>query len=127
MTLYDDDVEMRALLRGFMALALLPADKISEGFSVLKQTVADCRAARQLEPFVSYFENEWFGTFKPSSWSVNTNNWRTNNFAEGKISFDSESPRIEIYASLLIFQRRTNVSLHALSSHILTFGVSFNV
>ena len=58
MTLYDDDVELRALLRGFMALALLPVDYISNGFSILKQKVAECHAAHQLEPFVTYFENE---------------------------------------------------------------------
>lgn len=98
MTFYDDDVEVRALLRSFMALALLPVDEISNGFNVLKQKVTQCHAARQLEPFVTYFEDEWLGTFKPSSWSVSSSTWRTNNFAEGKISFDIESSCVEMYA-----------------------------
>ncbi|CAF1061346.1 unnamed protein product [Adineta steineri] len=84
MTIYDDDVELRALLRGFMALALLPVQYILDGFSILKQKVSVSQATRQLEPFVSYFEGEWLNTFTPSSWSVNTNSWRTNNFAEAQ-------------------------------------------
>ena len=91
MTLYDNDTELRALLRGFMALALLPIEYISNGFNILKQKVSVSETTRQLDPFVSYFEGEWLNTFKPSSWSANTNTWRTNNFAKGKMLHRSES------------------------------------
>ncbi|CAF1468279.1 unnamed protein product, partial [Adineta ricciae] len=39
MTLYDDDVEARELLRSFMALALLPIGWIFEGFELLKHKI----------------------------------------------------------------------------------------
>ncbi len=92
MTFYDDDAGLRELLRGFMALALLPIEIIPDGFKLLKHKVLVSNHTRQLEPFVSYFEKEWLNTFTPSTWSVNTNTWRTNNFAEGKMQFyyDSE-------------------------------------
>jgi hypothetical protein len=91
-TFYDDDAGLRELLRGFMALALLPIEIIPDGFKLLKHKVLVSNHTRQLEPFVSYFEKEWLNTFTPSTWSVNTNTWRTNNFAEGKMQFyyDSE-------------------------------------
>ncbi|CAF4204810.1 unnamed protein product, partial [Rotaria sordida] len=84
MKVYDDDLKLRELLRGFMALALLPINRIQDGSAILKQNVLASNQTRQLEPFVSYFENEWLNTFKPSTWSVNTNTWRTNNFAEAQ-------------------------------------------
>ena len=50
---------------------------------LLNQNVLASNRMRQLEPFIEYFDHEWFRVFKHSSWSVNTNTWRTNNFAEG--------------------------------------------
>ena len=71
MTLYDDHVESRELLRSFMALALLPVDHIHEGYELLKQKTLICDHKEQLESFVSYFNNEWINGFHPSTWSVN--------------------------------------------------------
>ncbi|CAF1506816.1 unnamed protein product, partial [Didymodactylos carnosus] len=71
MKLYHDDTELRELLRDFMDLALLPIDRVHEGYEILKQRVTTSSHTKQLDTFVSYFENEWLNVFKPSSWSVN--------------------------------------------------------
>lgn len=84
MHLYDDHAESRDLLRSFMALALLPMDRIQEGFELVKQNVLASPHSQELGLFVAYFEKEWFQSFTPSDWSVNKKTWRTNNFAEGK-------------------------------------------
>ncbi|CAF3730827.1 unnamed protein product [Rotaria socialis] len=84
MNLYEDDAESRELLRGFMGLALLPIDRIYEGYEILKQRVTTSSQAKQLNAFVSYFEHEWMHVFKPSTWSVNKSTWRTNNHAEAQ-------------------------------------------
>ncbi|CAF4415714.1 unnamed protein product [Rotaria magnacalcarata] len=89
MNLYEDDAESRELLRGFMGLALLPIDRIYEGYEILKQRVTTSSQAKQLNAFVSYFEHEWMHVFKPTTWSVNKSTWRTNNHAEGKITFSN--------------------------------------
>ncbi|CAF3387666.1 unnamed protein product [Rotaria socialis] len=89
MNLYEDDAESRELLRGFMGLALLPIDRICEGYEILKQRVTTSSQAKQLNAFVSYFENEWMHVFKPSTWFVNKSMWRTNNHAKGKITFSN--------------------------------------
>ena len=83
MTLYDDDVEARALLRSFYSLALLPIDRIQEGFELLKRNSLESTSKQQLTPFVSYFEHEWIHHFQPAMWSVDKKKWRTNNHAEG--------------------------------------------
>ncbi|CAM4942461.1 unnamed protein product [Rotaria socialis] len=84
MNLYEDDVESRELLRGFMGLALLPIDRIYEGYEILKQRVTTSSQAKQLNAFVSYFQHEWMHVFKPSTWSVKKTTWRTNNPAEAQ-------------------------------------------
>jgi hypothetical protein len=84
MTLYDNHVESRELLRCFMALALLPIDRIYKGFELLKQKILVCAHRQELETFISYFENEWLNSFHPSTWCVSKKKWRKNNFAEGK-------------------------------------------
>ncbi|CAF4438274.1 unnamed protein product, partial [Rotaria socialis] len=84
MNLYEDDAESRELLRGFMGLALLPIDRICEGYEILKQRVTTSSQAKQLNAFVSYFENEWMHVFKPSTWFVNKSMWRTNNHAKAQ-------------------------------------------
>ncbi|CAF0958882.1 unnamed protein product, partial [Didymodactylos carnosus] len=84
MKLYDDDTELRELLSGFMGLALLPIDRVHEGYEILKQRVTTSSHTKQLDTFVSYFENEWLNVFKPSTWSVNKSTWRTNNHAEAQ-------------------------------------------
>ena len=84
MSLYDDDAGARALLRSFMSLALLPIDRIQEGFELLKRNSLLCTWQQELKPFVSYFENEWMHHFQPSMWSVDKKKWRTNNHAEGE-------------------------------------------
>jgi hypothetical protein len=84
MTLYDDDVEARALLRSFMSLAVLPMDRIQKGLELLKRNSLASTWKQQLTPFVLYFENEWIHYFQPSMWSVDKKKWRTNNHAEGK-------------------------------------------
>lgn len=67
-----------------MALVLLPAEIIPDGFKLLRHKVLISNHTRQLESFVSYFEKEWLNTFTPSMWSVNRSTYRTNNFAEGR-------------------------------------------
>ena len=84
MTLYDDHAETRELLRSFMALALLPIDRIGEGFDLLKKKIIFSDQKDQLQPFVSYFEKEWMHSYHPSTWSVAGKTWRTNNHAEGE-------------------------------------------
>ncbi|CAF4560152.1 unnamed protein product, partial [Rotaria magnacalcarata] len=89
MNLYEDDVESRELLRGFMGFALLHIDRIYEGYEILKQRVTTSSQAKQLNAFVSYFEHEWMHVFKPSTWFVNKTTWRTNNHAEDNITFSN--------------------------------------
>ncbi|CAF2712388.1 unnamed protein product [Rotaria sp. Silwood2] len=84
MNLYEADAESRELLRGFMGLALLPIGRIFEGYEILKQRVTSSSQRKELNAFVSYFEHEWMHVFKPSTWSVNRNTWRTNNHAEAQ-------------------------------------------
>ena len=36
MKLYDDDTELQEILSSFMGLALLPIDRIHEGYEILK-------------------------------------------------------------------------------------------
>lgn len=85
MKMYEDDLELRHLLRAFMGLALLPTDLIYEGFEILKEKVQCSSKKDQLEIFVSYFQKQWIQQCKPSMWCVNKSTWRTNNFAEGRI------------------------------------------
>jgi len=68
-----------------MALALLPVHRIEEALAVLKTKAAASPHAKELKPFVSYFNKEWMNTFEPSTWSVCDKTWRTNNYAEGKM------------------------------------------
>jgi hypothetical protein len=84
MALYDDHAETRELLRSFMALALLPIDRIDEGFQLLKHKILAADHKDQLQLFVSYFEKEWMQNCPPSTWSVGGKRWRTNNHAEGE-------------------------------------------
>ena len=83
--MYDNDTEARHLLRAFMGLALLPTNRIGDAFKILKEKIKTSRQQNQLEPFVSYFKNEWIDYFKPPMWCVSNSTWRTNNFAEGKM------------------------------------------
>jgi len=85
MNLYENDIESRQPLRCFMGLALLPIHQIYKGFELLKKKIIRCEYRQQLEMFISYFENEWFHSFHPSTWCVSKKRWRTNNFAEGKL------------------------------------------
>jgi hypothetical protein len=39
MKLYEDDIELRGLLHGFMGSALLPMDRIQDGFHIRKNDV----------------------------------------------------------------------------------------
>ncbi|CAF5192661.1 unnamed protein product, partial [Rotaria magnacalcarata] len=59
------------------------------GYEILKQRVTISSQAKQLNAIVSYFEHEWMHVFKPSTWSVNKSTWRTNNHADGKITFSN--------------------------------------
>ena len=101
MSLYDDHSESRELLRNFMALALLPTSCIHEGFMVLKQKSLTTTYKEEIRPFVSYFENEWFHRFDPSTWSVNKKTWRTNNFAEGEYLVCNGLIKYPIHTSLV--------------------------
>ena len=67
--------QTRELLRSFMALALLPIDRIGEGFEQLKKKIICSDQKDQLQPFVSYFEKEWMHSFQPSTWSVAEKTW----------------------------------------------------
>ncbi|CAF5008684.1 unnamed protein product, partial [Rotaria sp. Silwood1] len=82
MNLYETDNEARQFLRAFICLAILPIDRINEGYAILKQKVEVSLQAIELIPFIIYFENEWMNVFKPSTWSVGKSTWRTNNYAE---------------------------------------------
>ena len=55
MKIYDSDAEARHFLRAFMGLALLPIDRIHEGFYALKEKVKDHDQHDQIKPFINYF------------------------------------------------------------------------
>ncbi|CAF3880833.1 unnamed protein product, partial [Rotaria sp. Silwood1] len=124
-TFYDDDVELRELLRDFMALALLPIEIIPDGFKLLQHKVLVSNHTRQLEPFVSYFEKEWLNTFTPSTWSVNTNTWRTNNFAEAqnkRFSTRVIQPHPNIWRFIQCLKQEENVISHRMVQTSLGFS-----
>ena len=85
MKIYENDVDIRNILRAFMGLALLPIDYVLDGFKLLKKRIREYSEAEKLKIFCCYFEKQWFENFKPELWSVSDSNWRTNNFAEGMI------------------------------------------
>lgn len=72
------------LIKKFIALSLLPYDKIVEGFVLLKQEAIEKQSdrANKCEKFCKYFENEWLKKVTPESFSVFNALDRTNNYIE---------------------------------------------
>ena len=57
---YQQDTELRNILKSFVALALIPQEDIYIGFQKLKETTAKMQNEKITE-FVSYFEATWLG------------------------------------------------------------------
>ncbi|CAF1512869.1 unnamed protein product [Adineta steineri] len=76
---YEEHEEKRAILRSFMALSLLPQDRVLEGFHIVK---IRAKKYNELHRFVVYFERQWFRVFKPHLWCIGATVFRTNNSTE---------------------------------------------
>ncbi|CAF1581158.1 unnamed protein product [Rotaria magnacalcarata] len=75
--LYDDDPEVRLILRKFIALALVPRDKVKSCFKLLRRNADD-----RVQEFVQYFEHQWFNVMSSDLWCVADSAIRTNNSSE---------------------------------------------
>jgi hypothetical protein len=84
-TLYDDDQDIRLLLRKFLALALLPRDQVKKCFKLLC-TNSDYR----IQSFIKYFKQQWMKDMSPDLWCVSDSTIRTNNNSEGRLIFSLE-------------------------------------
>jgi hypothetical protein len=79
--IYEEHEDKRQILRAYMALSLLPRDRVMEGHSIVKKCA---KKYRDLLQFAAYFEREWIKTFNPDLWCVGSSNFRTNNSTECK-------------------------------------------
>lgn len=69
------------LVKKLIALALLPADKICEGFRVIREECeATFRGNKHVIEYLAYYEKQWLKD--PSNFSVYRLNRRTNNSLE---------------------------------------------
>ncbi|XP_008551962.1 uncharacterized protein LOC103574323 [Microplitis demolitor] len=69
------------IMRKFMGLALLPADDIVRGYQWLINNIPD-GIKMILQPFLTYFYDEWIIRTPPTMWSVFNLLHRTNNVTE---------------------------------------------
>lgn len=83
---YEEHEEKRQILRSFMALSLLPKDRVLAGFHIVKSRAAKYN---ELHQFVVYFQRQWFKSFKPDLWCVGSSTFRTNNSTECECTFSS--------------------------------------
>ena len=63
-----------------MALALLPCDYVNEAYELLKENASD-----EFVDFFDYFEKQWLKKVLPKYWNGSSLEFRTNNYAEGKL------------------------------------------
>ncbi|CAF5053425.1 unnamed protein product, partial [Rotaria sp. Silwood1] len=77
-SLYDDDSDIRLMLRKFLALALLPQDQIKTCFKQLCKNIDP-----RLQSFIEYFKQQWMIDMGPHLWCVADSPIRTNNSSEG--------------------------------------------
>ena len=130
MALYDDHAETPELLRSFVASALLPINRIDEGFQLSKHKIIAADHKDQLRVFVSYFEKEWMHHYPPSTWSVGGKTWRTNNHAEGeslifysfamKLLTNLQSPSFLISSESPIFFTSCSTTSESMTIHSMT-------
>jgi hypothetical protein len=77
--LYDNEPDVRLILRKFLALALLPRNQIKTCFKLLCKD-SDIR----IQLFITYFKQQWLIDMRPDLWCVADSAIRTNNNSEGK-------------------------------------------
>lgn len=63
-----------------ISLAFLPEHLIEEGFQLIANVIF--KGCRHLEPFIKYYKETWINGFKPSSFCVFRQLFRTNNISE---------------------------------------------
>jgi len=78
---YLKSIHIYTLISYFTSLAFLPADKIIEGFEILKRFSVE--KFPETIPFCKYFENQWMVKISPLIWTVFGSPISTNNSAEG--------------------------------------------
>ncbi|RNA13080.1 Ragulator complex LAMTOR3 [Brachionus plicatilis] len=72
--------EHRELINLFGALALIPIEKINEGFEIIKLFKPNDAKCDQM---LTYFENQWLNKIQPNIWNHFDSDIRTNNKIEG--------------------------------------------
>lgn len=75
------DPEGHAIIKQFIALALLPVDAIKPKFLELKKKLLELNDTKWL-PFLKYFETTWIKGYKPDAFCVYGEIVRTNNIIE---------------------------------------------
>lgn len=73
--------ESHRIIKKFIALALLPADKIRDQFKTLKLELLKADSKKWL-PFINYYERTWLNGYTPEVFSVFGAKVRTNNAIE---------------------------------------------
>ncbi|CAF1450570.1 unnamed protein product [Didymodactylos carnosus] len=111
--LYDNEPIIRTLLRKFMALLLLPIDKVPDAYQIF--LIQQCEKFPELQPFISYFYNEWMILFKPLIWCVGDDEHRTNNQLQGyshRLIRRTNATHPNIWNFLMLLQREDFIVSH---------------
>ena len=85
---YKTNATVKGIVKWLIALALLPANRIFEGFQLIKQEFAASLLEQSQEiqngvaRLYNYFAGYWLGEVGPEKFSVNGDDDRTNNTVE---------------------------------------------
>ena len=80
-TRYREEADTRKTVRMLMALAFLPVLCVRPALAQLETEIPP--GDDDMSNLVDYFRRTWLGLFPPSTWSVYSENVRTNNQVEG--------------------------------------------
>jgi hypothetical protein len=67
----------------FKRLALLPIDKVDEGYREIVRYIREKKLYADFKEFLEYFRSTWLVSFPKKNWNVSTSMRRTNNNLEG--------------------------------------------
>lgn len=70
------------LIKLLTSLALLPEQLIEEGYNLIKDIIFDIQKNEKMSKFINYYYTTWIKGFKPISFCVYKQPYRTNNITE---------------------------------------------
>lgn len=82
LALTKENFDAKLIFRKFQCLALLPYDKIKDGFVYLLREALNENEFKEFAPFIDYFKKEWMQIVTPEYFSVWDTNVRTTGTAE---------------------------------------------